>query len=170
MELNGEANEYLILTYAKDDKLYVPITALHLISRYSGHDLEHAPLHQLGTDKWSKAKEKAAKRIRDTAAELLDIYAKRAAKAGFQYQAPDADYQRFCDQFPFETTEDQQAAIDAVEVDMTSTQPMDRLICVMSALVKLKSPYVPPFSLRKVANKWRYWYRPPYSPNSILIP
>ena len=129
LSLNGQENEYLTLHYAKDDKLYVPIHSLHLISQYSGTDLEHAPLSRLGSDQWDKAKEKAAKRIRDVAAELLDIYARREAKVGLEYRCPKTDYAQFCEGFPFEETPDQQAAIDAVLEDMRKAQPMDRLLC-----------------------------------------
>ncbi|MFA5630775.1 MAG: transcription-repair coupling factor [Porticoccaceae bacterium] len=127
--VDGDTQEFLTLAYADDAKLYVPVTNLHLISRYSAGDEELAPLHRLGSEQWQKAKNKAAEQIRDTAAELLDIYARRAAKAGFASRDPGADYLRFSAEFPFEETPDQHDAIDAVRADMLSAKPMDRLIC-----------------------------------------
>ncbi|NNM58685.1 MAG: transcription-repair coupling factor [Legionellales bacterium] len=121
--------EYLTIEYAGGDKIYIPVTSLHLISRYSGMDMDHAPLNRLGTNQWQKAKEKAAEQVRDVAAELLDLYAKRAARAGFRFNAPDDDYTRFSAGFPFEETPDQADAIQAVLTDMQSGRPMDRLVC-----------------------------------------
>ncbi|MCK0107189.1 transcription-repair coupling factor [Marinobacter sp. S0848L] len=125
----GESNEFLTLEYAGGSKLYVPVSSLHLISRYAGTDEEHAPLHKLGTDRWSNAKQKALEKIRDTAAELLDVYARREARKGFQFEDPKEAYRAFAAGFPFEETPDQQVAIQAVFEDMTSEQPMDRLVC-----------------------------------------
>lgn len=121
--------EYLALTYADNDKIYVPVASLHLISRYSGVDHEHVPLQKLGSKQWEKIKEKTEKRIRDVAAELLDIYSRRQASEGFQFKKPDKDYERFRNAFPFEETKDQRAAIDAVIADMTTTHRMDRVVC-----------------------------------------
>lgn len=129
LEAGGDVNEFVVLQYAGDSTLYVPVLSLHLISRYGGAQEGSAPLNRLGTDKWAQAKRKAAEKIRDTAAELLDVYARRQARKGFAFNAPDQDYRRFADHFPFEETPDQQAAIDAVIGDMTSGQPMDRLVC-----------------------------------------
>lgn len=129
IEIEGEKNEFLTLEYANQAKLYVPVASLNLISRYSGADDEHAPLHKLGTEQWSKACRKAAEKVRDSAAELLDIYARRAAREGYSYQWQDDDYTRFAAGFAFEETPDQANAIDAVLADMRSPQPMDRLIC-----------------------------------------
>jgi len=127
--VEGEASEFLMLEYAGGAKLYVPVSSLHLISRYAGSDLEHAPLHKLGTDRWSNAKQKALEKIRDTAAELLDVYARREAKKGFAFDDPKEAYRAFAAGFPFEETADQEAAIEAVFDDMTSDRPMDRLVC-----------------------------------------
>ncbi|MGH1462664.1 MAG: transcription-repair coupling factor [Neptuniibacter sp.] len=129
ISLEGETNEFLTLEYADEAKLYVPVSSLHLISRYTGAGDEHAPLHRLGTEQWSKAKRKAAEKARDAAAELLDIYARRAARKGFQFKDPDEQYLQFASTFPFEETPDQSAAIGNVIRDMTSVQPMDRLVC-----------------------------------------
>lgn len=125
----GVESEYLILTYANNDKIYVPVSNLQLISRYSGIDNESAPLSKLGSKTWGAAKLKAMEQVRDTAAELLNIYAKRKAKQGFIHKAPDAAYYAFANAFPFEETADQHRAIDEVIKDMTATYPMDRLIC-----------------------------------------
>lgn len=121
--------EYLTLAYAGNDKLYVPVASLHLISRYSGADPEHAPLHKLGSEQWQKAKRKAAEQVRDVAAELLDIHARRAARTGYAFSFPEEHYQAFAAAFPFEETPDQAAAIENVIQDMTSGKSMDRLVC-----------------------------------------
>lgn len=129
LEVDGQANEFLMLEYAGNAKLYVPVTSLHLISRYSGGEESNAPLHKLGTDRWSVAKKRAAEKVRDAAAELLDIYARREAQKGFAFPAPGEDYRRFAASFPFEETDDQSIAINAVMQDMMRAQPMDRLVC-----------------------------------------
>lgn len=121
--------EFLQIEYAKETKLYVPITHLHLISRYSGADPENAPLHALGRGDWEKAKKKAAKMVRDTAAELLNIYALRESRKGHAFEFSKQDYEAFSEDFPFEETGDQLAAIEAVKRDMESCKPMDRLVC-----------------------------------------
>lgn len=129
MELGDEASEFLALEYQGGDKLYVPVTQLHLIGRYSGAAPENAPLHKLGSGQWEKAKRKAMRQAHDTAAELLDLYAQRAARQGFAFRLDQHDYEAFADGFGFEETPDQAAAIDAVLQDMQSGKPMDRLIC-----------------------------------------
>jgi len=121
--------EFLTLEYAGGDKLYVPVASLHLISRYTGSGSEHVPLHRLGSGQWEKAKRRASEKIRDVAAELLEIYAKREARQGYSYPFDEAQYAAFAAGFPFEETPDQQDAIDAVLADMRSPRPMDRLIC-----------------------------------------
>jgi transcription-repair coupling factor (superfamily II helicase) len=129
LQLGENQNEFLTITYANNEKLYVPINALHLVSRYSGANIDHAPINKLGTDKWEKTKEKAAKKIQDVAADLLQIYAERATKEGFTNSIKKNDYLAFCETFPFEETEDQLKAINEVVTDMLSDKPMDRLIC-----------------------------------------
>jgi transcription-repair coupling factor (superfamily II helicase) len=129
LNAGGLDTEYLCIEYAKQAKLYVPVASLHLISRYSGGEAENAPLHLLGNDTWSKAKQRAAEKVRDVAAHLLDIYAKRAAKPGFAYPIDWHEYQRFADSFPFNETADQETAINAVLQDMGSKNAMDRLVC-----------------------------------------
>ena len=129
LDIGGIESEFLTLQYAGDDKLYVPVSSLQLIGRYSGVSAENAPLHKLGSDRWSKAKKKAMERARDVAAELLDIHAKRAAKQGHAFTVEDAEYLTFSAAFPFEETPDQQTAIEALYQDMLSPQPMDRVIC-----------------------------------------
>ena len=129
IENGGITTEFLVLSYAGESKLYVPVASLHLISRYSGADAEHAPLHKLGNDTWSKAKQKAAEKVRDVAAELLDIYAKRASNHGYSFKRDKNDYRAFADSFGFEETLDQEQAINAVISDMLSPQAMDRLVC-----------------------------------------
>jgi transcription-repair coupling factor (superfamily II helicase) len=129
IEAGGQAAEFVALEYADGAKLYVPVDNLHLISRYAGADDELAPLHRLGSEQWDKARRKAAEKIRDTAAELLDVYARREAREGFACALPDEEYARFSATFPFEETPDQRAAIAAVIGDMTAPRPMDRVVC-----------------------------------------
>jgi transcription-repair coupling factor (superfamily II helicase) len=129
MDVAGYTGEFLVLEYADGDKLYVPVQALHLISRYTGAPAETAPLHKLGGAEWQKARRRAAQRIRDVAVELLDLYSRRAAREGTSMAAPEADYRGFQAGFRFEETADQGAAIDQVLSDMKSGKPMDRVIC-----------------------------------------
>ncbi|MCP4406549.1 MAG: transcription-repair coupling factor [Gammaproteobacteria bacterium] len=121
--------EFLTLEYSGGDKLYVPVSSLQLISRYTGAGPENAPLHKLGNDQWQRIKRKAAARVRDIAAELLHIHARRAAKPGLSFSIKDDEYSAFAAAFPFEETADQQRAIDDVLHDMAAKQPMDRVIC-----------------------------------------
>jgi transcription-repair coupling factor (superfamily II helicase) len=129
LDLGDGSTEYLHLEYANDAKLYVPVASLHLISRYSGTSPEHAPLHTLGSQQWEKAKRKAAQQARDTAAELLNIYAQRAARVGHSFKIDWSDYADFAAGFKFEETADQSAAIQAVIQDLVAAKPMDRLVC-----------------------------------------
>lgn len=129
MEVGGEHGEFLVLEYRDGDRLYVPVHSLHLVSRYTGAAPETAPLHKLGTDQWAKARRKAAERVRDVAAELLDLYARRKAQQGLKLSVKELEYQSFANAFPFEETADQAEAIDKVLQDMDSAQPMDRIVC-----------------------------------------
>ena len=129
MDLGDGPMELLHLEYAGETKLFVPVSQLHVISRYSGADPESAPLHQLGSGQWEKARRKAAGQIRDTAAELLNLYARRAIRVGHKFEFSAADYELFAEGFGFDETPDQAAAIAAVQQDMTSGAPMDRLVC-----------------------------------------
>ena len=129
MDLGGETNEMMLLEYAGEAQLYVPVSQLHLISRYSGQAHENVALHKLGSGAWNKAKRKAAEKARDTAAELLNLYAQRAAQSGHKFEINELDYQAFADGFGYEETEDQAAAIAAVIKDLTQVKPMDRLVC-----------------------------------------
>jgi len=129
MDLGEGEAEFLHLEYAKETKLYVPVSQLHVISRYSGASPEDAPLHTLGSGQWEKAKRKAAEQVRDTAAELLNLYARRALRQGHAFEYSAHDYERFADSFGFEETPDQREAINNVIRDMTSGKPMDRLVC-----------------------------------------
>lgn len=129
MEAGEVENEFLQIEYANEAMLYVPITSLHLISRYVGTDPDNAPLHTLGRGDWQKARRKACEEIRDTAAELLNLYALRKTREGFQFELSPTDYERFVDEFAFEETPDQSAAIRAVIEDMVSGKSMDRLVC-----------------------------------------
>jgi transcription-repair coupling factor (superfamily II helicase) len=129
MDIAGYTGEFLVLEYADGDKLYVPVQSLHLVSRYTGAPAETAPLHKLGGDQWQKARRKAAQRIRDVAAELLDLYSRRAARQGTRMLSGEAEYRAFQAGFPFEETADQAAAIEQVIADLKSDKPMDRVIC-----------------------------------------
>ena len=129
LDLGEGENEFLLLVYAGDDKLYVPVSQLHVISRYSGGAPEAAPLHKLGSGTWDKAKRRAMQQVRDTAAELLNIYAQRATRKGHAFKFTYHDYEAFSAGFGFEETADQAAAIEAVLLDLQSVKPMDRLIC-----------------------------------------
>ncbi len=129
MDLGEGEMEFLHLQYANGSTLYVPVAQLHVISRYSGADPDAAPLHQLGSGQWDKARRKAARQVRDAAAELLALYAQRAMREGYAFKMPANDYQAFVEGFGFEETPDQAAAIEAVIGDMTSGRPMDRLVC-----------------------------------------
>jgi transcription-repair coupling factor (superfamily II helicase) len=129
MDLGNGEQEFLELHYANEAKLFVPVAQLHVISRYSGAEPEAAPLHTLGSGQWEKAKRKAAEQARDTAAELLTLYAARAARQGHAFEFQENDYEAFADGFGFEETADQAQAIAAVIEDMRSGKPMDRLVC-----------------------------------------
>jgi transcription-repair coupling factor (superfamily II helicase) len=129
MDAGGMPAEFLVIEYADGDKLYVPVQALERISRYTGAPAESAPLHKLGGDQWSKARAKAAARIRDAAAELLDIYARRAARQGHAFPVDDQQLRAFEAGFPFEETVDQATTIAAVIEDLRSAKPMDRVVC-----------------------------------------
>jgi transcription-repair coupling factor (superfamily II helicase) len=129
LETSGVFGEFLSLEYAGGDKLYVPVHSLDLISRYTGASPENAPLHRLGSDQWAKARQRAIRKIRDVAAELLDIYARRAARPGHRFHWPEADYRAFEEGFPFEPTDDQTRTIDEVLEDLATDKPMDRVVC-----------------------------------------
>ncbi len=129
LDAGGITAEFLHLEYADGDKLYVPVHALELISRYTGASAENAPLHRLGSDQWAKARKRAIRKIRDVAAELLDIYARRAARTGHSFHWSEADYRAFESDFPFDATEDQARTIDEVLADLASHKPMDRVVC-----------------------------------------
>jgi transcription-repair coupling factor (superfamily II helicase) len=129
MEVAGQPGEFLVLEYQDGDRVYVPVHALHLVTRYTGAAPESAPLHKLGTDQWAKARKRAADQIRDVAAELLDLYARRKAQKGLKLTLNESEYQTFTDAFPFEETDDQAEAIRKVLADLESERPMDRIIC-----------------------------------------
>ncbi len=126
---DNQATEFLTLEYANEARLYVPVSSLHLINRYSGAEQETAHLNHLGTDQWQKTKRRAAEKIRDVAVELLDIYAQREAKKAYNYTWSAEDYNKFAASFPFEETADQENAIEAVLEDMKKARSMDRLVC-----------------------------------------
>ncbi|MDH3326166.1 MAG: transcription-repair coupling factor, partial [Gammaproteobacteria bacterium] len=129
LNVGGFESEFLTLEYADGDKLYVPVSSLHLISRYTGSAPEKAPLHKLGTDQWERARKKATERIHDVAAELLEVFAQREASRGYAFKINDDEYQQFSNAFPFEETPDQQNAIEHVYEDLQKERPMDRVVC-----------------------------------------
>ncbi|HEY9397481.1 MAG TPA: transcription-repair coupling factor, partial [Burkholderiales bacterium] len=129
MDVGEGETEFLLLEYAEGNKLYVPVAQLHVISRYAGGPPESAPMHRLGSDQWDKAKRKAAAQVRDTAAELLNLYAQRAAREGRKFEVRQRDLEAFAEGFGFEETADQEMAINAVVEDLRSGKAMDRLVC-----------------------------------------
>ncbi len=129
LDVGDDDTEFLTLEYAKGDKLYVPVSSLHLISRYTGANEDTAPLHALGSGQWEKAKRKAIEKVHDVAAELLDIYARRATHTGYRFKLEPSEYDRFAATFEFEETPDQLSAINTVVRDMTDSHPMDRVVC-----------------------------------------
>lgn len=129
LEIDDALHEFLQIDYAEGAKVYVPVASLQLVSRYSGGDPDHAPLHRLGSDAWTKAKRKAVEQIHDVAAELLSTQARREARPGIAFDSQTTDYDLFASQFPFEETPDQALAIAATLHDMASPKPMDRLVC-----------------------------------------
>ena len=129
IDLGEGSSEFLHLEYADRATLYVPVSQLHLISRYTGVSADEAPLHRLGSGQWEKARRKAVEQVRDTAAELLNLYARRATREGFSHRFSPHDYESFATSFGFEETADQRAAIHAVIQDMVASKPMDRLVC-----------------------------------------
>ena len=129
LEVDGRAAEFMTLEYAGEDKLYVPVASMHLISRYTGGAVENAPLHRLGSEQWARARKRAAKKVRDVAAELLDLYARRQARKGYEFELDKPMYADFSSGFPYEETPDQLKAIQETLEDMVSIQPMDRVVC-----------------------------------------
>jgi transcription-repair coupling factor (superfamily II helicase) len=129
IDVGGDSGEFLLLEYRDGDKVYVPVHALHLITRYTGGAPESAPLHKLGSDAWSKAKKRAAAAVRDVAAELLDLHARRQSRQAAPLVSGDLEYQTFANAFPFEETPDQAEAIAAVRADLAKSTPMDRVVC-----------------------------------------
>lgn len=154
LTVGGEIAEFLCLEYQGEDKLYVPVASLHLISRYMGADPEHVPINKLGTEQWQRAKRKTAEKVKDIAAELLDLYARRAARPGFEYKLPE-QYDAFAAAFPFEETPDQAQAIAQVFTDMLSAKPMDRVICgdvgFGKTEVALRAAFLAAFNGKQVA-------------------
>ncbi|MEM7504766.1 MAG: DEAD/DEAH box helicase, partial [Pseudomonadota bacterium] len=151
----GGSAEFLTIEYDGGDKLYVPVLSLHLISRYTGADPDHAPMHRLGSNQWARAKRKAAEKVRDVAAELLEIHARRAARPGHAFQLDPDAYEAFTQGFPFEETVDQEAAIAAVLEDMCKPSTMDRLTCgdvgFGKTEVALRAAHVAVYGGRQVA-------------------
>jgi transcription-repair coupling factor (superfamily II helicase) len=129
MQVAEQDSEFLVIEYAGGDRIYVPVNALQLVSRYTGAAPDAAPLHKLGTDQWAKARKRASEQLRDVAAELLDLYAQRQARQGTVLKADEGDYRAFAAAFPFEETADQRDAIAAVLQDMAGIRPMDRVVC-----------------------------------------
>jgi transcription-repair coupling factor (superfamily II helicase) len=155
LDFDDTPTEFVTLEYAGGDRLHVPVASLHLISRYTGSAPEQAPLHRLGSDQWIKAKRKAAEKIRDVAAELLDLYSQRAARTGHSYTFDSAEYERFAAGFPFTPTEDQARVIDEITADMTTSNPMDRLVCgdvgFGKTEVALRAAFIAASNARQVA-------------------
>ena len=160
LDAGGQVNEFLVLEYAGNAKLYVPVSSLHLVSRYGGAE-GGAPLSKLGTDKWAQAKRKAAEKIRDTAAELLDIYARREARKGYAFSGPDEEYERFAAGFPFEETPTSSLPLMPLLRICARPAPWTAWCVVTWASVKPKWPCAPPFWRYRAASRWRCWCPPP---------
>jgi transcription-repair coupling factor (superfamily II helicase) len=167
LEIDGQAAEFLTLEYAENAKLYVPVANLHLIARYTGSDDALAPLHRLGSEAWQKAKRKAAEQVRDVAAELLDIYARRAARKGYAFADPKADYATFSAGFPFEETPDQQAAIEAVRADMLAPSRWTAWSAATWASARPKWPCARRSSPCTAASRWRAGAHHPARPAAL---
>ena len=159
LDVGGLTSEFLLLEYADGDKLYVPVQALDLVSRYTGAPAETAPLHKLGSDAWEKAKKKAAQRIRDTAAELLDLYSRRAARQGEQLAANEADLRAFEAAFPFEETPDQAQAIEQVIADLRAAARWIASSAATSASARPKWRCAPRSSPSRRASRSPCWCR-----------
>ena len=157
LSLSGAETEFLVLEYANQDLLYVPVSSLHLVSRYTGASEDHAPLHRLGGEAWKNIKRRAVARTRDVAAELLDIYSRREAKKGYQYVIGHQELNLFGSTFSYEETPDQQKAIDDVIDDMKSKSPWIALCAVMSALVRPKLPCALPLLPLWLENRSPCW-------------
>ena len=155
LEAGGQLTEFLALEYADSARLYVPVDSLHLISRYGSSDPEQAPLHKLGSDRWRKARRRASEKVTDMAAELLELYARRATRPGRACTVPDGEYGEFCAGFPFEETPDQREVIRSVLADLCSSQVMDRLVCgdvgFGKTEVALRAAFVAVHNQRQVA-------------------
>ncbi len=129
MQIADQPGEFMAIEYAGGDRIYVPVTSLHLVSRYTGADADSAPLHKLGTEQWARARRRASQQVRDVAADLLDLYARRQAKQGICLKVDPHELQAFAASFPFEETADQAEAIQSVLADLASDKPMDRVVC-----------------------------------------
>ncbi len=155
LSLSGSDTEFLTLEYADGDILYVPVSSLHLVSRYTGASEDNAPLHRLGSEVWKNIKRRAAERARDVAVELLDIYSRREAKQGYKYKIDPNELNSFCASFPYEETPDQQKAIDDMVADMESKRPMDRVVCgdvgFGKTEVAMRAAFVAAFAGKQVA-------------------
>lgn len=155
MTIQNEESEFLVIRYANDDKLFVPVTSIHLISRYTGSNPETAPIHKLGSDRWEKAKKKAIEKVHDVAAELLDVYAQRESQPGYAFEKNEEAYARFKAGFPFEETPDQETTIHAVLQDLYAAKPMDRLVCgdvgFGKTEVAMRAAFVAAYSGKQVA-------------------
>ncbi|NND68191.1 MAG: transcription-repair coupling factor, partial [Halioglobus sp.] len=153
--VDEQETEFITLEYAEGSRLYVPVSSLHLIGRYSGADPDHAPLHRLGSEQWEKARRRASEKARDVASQLLEVYARREARSGHAFEVDTEAYERFAAAFPFEETPDQLASIDAVIDDMHAPRSMDRLVCGDVGLgkteVALRAAFVATRSGRQVA-------------------
>ena len=165
LEIEGQAQEFLLLQYADEAKLYVPVASLHLIARYTGSDDALAPLHKLGSETWQKAKRKAAEQVRDVAAELLDIYARRAARQGYAFRTRRSTTKPSPPGSP--SRKRRTSRPPSTRCARTCCRPADGPSCVaMSASARPKSPCAPPLLPCTAASRWRCWCPPPCSPSS----
>jgi transcription-repair coupling factor (superfamily II helicase) len=166
LDVGDSTGEYLTLEYDGGDKLYVPVTDLHLVSRYTGADPESVTLNRLGSEQWKKTRRKAAEKVRDVAAELLNLQARRAARQRTCLSMDRGMYARFAAGFEYEETDDQLDAIEAVLADLASEQPMDRVSAAMSASARPKWPCERPLQWPNPAARWPCWRQPRCWPSS----
>lgn len=128
-DVHGHEKEHLLIEYADNSRLFVPMHQMHLVTKYIGATDDIPKLHEIGGTRWAKTREKTEKAIVGYAKDLLELYAKREFKGGFSFNEDSADMHAFEEEFPYEETEDQLDAIARVKEDMRSKKAMDRLIC-----------------------------------------
>lgn len=129
LNLGSVAREYLKIQYADDAHAFVPMADLDYVSRYNGLDPDSAPLNAMNSEKWAKEIQYSFDSIKRTASQLIDVYKEKEVKIGVSINEPDYRYEKFCAEFPFTETRDQVSAVNEIISDLSSTRPMDRIVC-----------------------------------------